>query len=794
MIEQPAERETTMSERQQDWNLLRKFVDAQSQEAFAELTRRYLGLVHGTALRELGDRTLAEDVTQAVFLILARRAHTFRPNIVLAAWLFDTCRYTARNARRDERRRRLREQRAVMDMEQSADVQRSSRTIEYPMLNEALGRLTPADRQAVLLRFACEYSYAETGEAIGISENTARMRVERAIEKMRRTLKKGGVALSAATLADIMQTQSAQAVSPILSARVADLVGASSLPSVAGISADIIAQGALRAMKMTHLKIAAGITCGLILAGGVAYRGAARAIHPVRAVKTAAIVDTTPPVAPVATIDKSPDAEKARQILDEMFDTYGKMQALSATEISEGEPSIGLYRAEVIYQRPNRFRLNLTEGGADIQSVSDGAQIYVSSAQNPKRYLRKDVAVAKDGEAMAGKSALEQAMHGIRGNPLLLQQLLTDGEFLRKCLVASPTVTHTLETAALPDGVPVYRVGVHYASDNHEEVTETYAIGVSDHLLRQKVLEEQTGGERKTIWTVTFTDIRANPELTEASFQFEPSTGATAVLPPKEAASDGEALSLIDKMYDTYKELDAFSCDTVMTSTDVTQAASGGPARRDNRESYAVTVGKPFKAVLVRTGEKRGARAVSDGNTLYVTTSDETAGPARALANRKHYLKLALDSYSDDNKHRMIASLGQVGQGRLGEEWLASIALGGRLPVYRGPFGSTTYLGKPGVIDNEPVDHIVVIQNGRDSAGIPNGSTTMDVWTGHADHLIRRITVTTIRDDGARYVTTETVSDINTHLAHRDFTFEPPSDCQPLTSIDEYTEALNRRY
>src|SRR5690349_2619064 len=88
-----------MDDKRRDWELLRKFVDTQSQDAFAQLTKRYLGLVYGTCLREMGDPTQAEDVAQAVFLILARRAHTFRPNIILPAWLFDTCKFTAKNAR-----------------------------------------------------------------------------------------------------------------------------------------------------------------------------------------------------------------------------------------------------------------------------------------------------------------------------------------------------------------------------------------------------------------------------------------------------------------------------------------------------------------------------------------------------------------------------------------------------------------------------------------------------------------------------------------------------------------------
>ena len=261
-----------MDDKGRDWELLRQFVEHNSQKAFAELTETYLGLVHATAWRELADQAMAEDVTQAVFLILARKASTFRPNIVLAAWLFDTCKFTAKNARRDEQRRQIREQKIAMKMQYGIEANHPAHNeVTNFTINEALSALPTADRQAVLLRFVCGYSLQETGEAFGISENTARMRVSRALDKLRRTLTKAGIGISVIAISELLQSQPAQAASTGLTARITELVFSQSPGTLAGVSAHTIAQGALKSMSIMKLTTATAVTCVLILATGGAF-------------------------------------------------------------------------------------------------------------------------------------------------------------------------------------------------------------------------------------------------------------------------------------------------------------------------------------------------------------------------------------------------------------------------------------------------------------------------------------------------------------------------------------------
>ena len=135
-----------------DRQLLARYVAEVSEEAFAELTRRYMGLVYSAALRQVRDEQLAQDVTQVVFANLARKAASIPKGTVLAGWLHRDTRYTALDFIRAEARRRRREQQSVEMNAPNPDPQPGWVEIR-PLLDEALTKLAPADRDALLLRF-----------------------------------------------------------------------------------------------------------------------------------------------------------------------------------------------------------------------------------------------------------------------------------------------------------------------------------------------------------------------------------------------------------------------------------------------------------------------------------------------------------------------------------------------------------------------------------------------------------------------------------------------------------------
>ena len=182
----------------EDSQLLAEYVRAGSEAAFRTLVERHLNLVHGSALRQLSEPHLAEEVTQAVFILLARKAGSLGHKTVLAGWLFRTTRFVAARVRRTEYRRLRREQEAF-EMHQIASSPDSWDRIA-PVLDEALEKLGASERDAVLLRFIEGRNHREVGAALGLSEEAARKRIDRALEKLRGLFASGGLTLSATAL------------------------------------------------------------------------------------------------------------------------------------------------------------------------------------------------------------------------------------------------------------------------------------------------------------------------------------------------------------------------------------------------------------------------------------------------------------------------------------------------------------------------------------------------------------------------------------------------------------------
>src|SRR6266550_5506040 len=166
-----------------DWQLLQNYVERESETAFRTLANRYVNLVFSVALRQVRDAQLAEEVAQAVFILLARKARGFRQDVVLSGWLFRTTRFVASRAVRAEQRRQRREQEAFA-MQQLTTADDAWKRVS-PALDEALEHLGETERNAVLLRFFNDRNHRETAAALGISEEAAKKRVTRGLDKLR---------------------------------------------------------------------------------------------------------------------------------------------------------------------------------------------------------------------------------------------------------------------------------------------------------------------------------------------------------------------------------------------------------------------------------------------------------------------------------------------------------------------------------------------------------------------------------------------------------------------------------
>ena len=194
-----------------DMELLRDYHRQGSEAAFAGLVRRHINLVYSAALRRAGIAAHAEEITQAVFIILARKAASLRSDIILESWLHETTRLTALSFLRGERRRQFREQEAYMQsaLQESADA--STWNQLAPLLDDAVSQLGKKDRDAVMLRFFKEKNLREVAIALKTNEAAAQKRVLRAVEKLRNWFTRRGVVLPAAVVTAAISANSVQA-------------------------------------------------------------------------------------------------------------------------------------------------------------------------------------------------------------------------------------------------------------------------------------------------------------------------------------------------------------------------------------------------------------------------------------------------------------------------------------------------------------------------------------------------------------------------------------------------------
>ncbi len=246
-----------------DSELLQEFARTNSETAFAEVVKRHVNLVYSAALRQVnGDAHLAQDVAQTVFTDLAKKAGSLAHRENLTGWLYTSAHFAAAKIIRTETRRRDREEKFMRETENSgtgvSPVRSANELAEWenlrPALDDAMHELKEADREALLLRYFENRPFAEVGAKLGLNENAARMRVDRALEKLRAAFAKRGVAATAA-LASVISANAVQ-IAP------ANLVAMLAATSIATAGTGTL----LKIMTMTKLKLAFS---ALVVAGAV---------------------------------------------------------------------------------------------------------------------------------------------------------------------------------------------------------------------------------------------------------------------------------------------------------------------------------------------------------------------------------------------------------------------------------------------------------------------------------------------------------------------------------------------
>ena len=248
-----------------DMDLVREYARDHSEPAFAGLVQRHINLVYSVALRYTGNSEDAQDVTQAVFIILARKAAGLRERTVLTGWLYETTRFTAARFIRTRVRRQIREQEAYMQSSlNEPDADGVWRQLS-PLLEEAMTQLGEKDRTLLALRFFENKSGAETAAALGIQEWAVHKRTARAVEKLRSFFSRRGVSVSAGVLIAAVSANSLQAAPVGLAVTVT--AAAAKGAAVSGSTLTLV-KGALKLMAWAKAKTAIIATAGVILATG----------------------------------------------------------------------------------------------------------------------------------------------------------------------------------------------------------------------------------------------------------------------------------------------------------------------------------------------------------------------------------------------------------------------------------------------------------------------------------------------------------------------------------------------
>ncbi|MDB6031334.1 MAG: hypothetical protein JWM16_1672 [Verrucomicrobiales bacterium] len=244
-----------------DLELLARYTRQHTEDAFSEIVRRHVAFVYSAALRQVRSTQLAEEVTQSVFIDLARQAAMLKPNTVLTAWLYQVTRRTAIDVIRREVNRQAREQIATEMNTLKTDP--AEWTHIEPLLDEAMHTLEDTDRAAVLLRYFENKSLKEVGTALGSSENAAQKRLSRAIERLRDFFAKHGIKVGESALAVFISANAVQSAPVGLMAAVS---AAAALTGIHVLTTSTAAVGKTIAITAMHKALIAAVLVAVPLA------------------------------------------------------------------------------------------------------------------------------------------------------------------------------------------------------------------------------------------------------------------------------------------------------------------------------------------------------------------------------------------------------------------------------------------------------------------------------------------------------------------------------------------------
>ena len=249
-----------------DSQLLARFLTERDEDAFTSLVRRHGALVYGTCQRILGNRADAADAFQAVFFVLARRAHTLKPDHGIGPWLHGVALRVASKQRVRIVRRRLREMSAAKS--ERVDAAEPEHDF-WAIIDEELARMALPLREVLVLCDLSGQSHSRTGKSLGLAKGTITKRLAKAREELATRLRRRGISLSVGTLSMIATHAPASVPALLLQGTAKHAIAFSTRQVGGSTTAKTLAEGVMRSLKVGVLKVwlVFGLL-GLILTGG----------------------------------------------------------------------------------------------------------------------------------------------------------------------------------------------------------------------------------------------------------------------------------------------------------------------------------------------------------------------------------------------------------------------------------------------------------------------------------------------------------------------------------------------
>lgn len=318
----------------EDHALLRRYVETGSEDAFTQIVLRHSRWIHGICRRALHDPHLAEDATQAVFLLLSRKAPGFSPETPLGPWLYQSCRFVLQDLRKNraryQRRQEIARATALRQMIEAGNGPEEPPAELLAALDEAIGGLNERDRAVVLMHFYEGLTLRQMAQRLELTRDGAKKRVSRVLARLRNALASQGFLKRAAPLtilAVLLRTQSAEAIPPHLPPL---LVQAATVPGAASMAAQSIA-GAVAATLTrgtTRLLLALAITATPVVMLATAFKmlqpPASTPAPPVAAAVQSTGDETAAPWAELSALAARPAARpRGAELIDQMPESTG---------------------------------------------------------------------------------------------------------------------------------------------------------------------------------------------------------------------------------------------------------------------------------------------------------------------------------------------------------------------------------------------------------------------------------------------------------------------------------------